>query len=400
MTNFLLNIIIITLLIVVLVFVHELGHFLVAKACKMLVREFSIGMGPIIKSFKRGETKYSIRALPIGGFVDILGESCEDDNCKKSERENKRSFVNKPIWQRILVIGAGVTMNFFLAAGIFHILLAINNYSVPFSNEGYEYKPVFGEIEIERFSDLGYTEIMEDGTAKMSSMPANGYITSINGQKIEYYSDLLDVLGENAGKGVSVTVCDDSPYYYEWSKDVPTKEIECNDYPVTVNNDGVIGISLNINNSYNKISYKGSGRFFAGLAHSVNFMHYTSFIVPKFIGSYIQKGDYESVAVQSVSSPIAIYFVVDELKTGGWEPILQMGAMMSLSLAFVNLLPIPALDGGRIFLLVIEAVIRRPLNRKFEVAIVKYSFYGLLVLMILVVLKDIIYIKVLQNLFK
>ncbi len=408
--NFAGNVAIIILLIVVLVLVHEFGHFIVAKLSGMLVREFSIGMGPVLFSFTYGETQYSIRAFPIGGFVDILGESCEQDDgekCDKTAKDNPRSFINKPVWQRLLVIAAGVTMNFFLAVGLFYVLLFANDFALPFANEGYEYTPPFGSIERVRFSDLGYSSLDESGGAAAAAMPESGYITQVAGKGISGYEDLQSVLQDRAGKNSIIEVCDDSPYYYDWAEknDIMVDRearasISCEEYIVEVSDDGRIGVILNLNNSYNEVSYRGVEKALGGFAHSVNFFDYTFFIVPRFIGSYIEQGDYESVAVQSVSSPIAIYFVVDQLKEGGWEPIVQIGAMMSLSLAFVNLLPIPALDGGRILLLMIEAIFKRPLNRKLEGAIVKFSFYFLLILMVLVVLKDIVFIRVLQNLFK
>lgn len=444
--NFFENVLIISLLIIVLVFVHEFGHFLVAKLFGMYVREFSIGMGPILFSFKKKETQYSIRAFPVGGYVDILGENCEEeipeesikkdkkssksqniakkekieqeDNvllCNTDELKNPRSFINKPVWQRILVVLAGVTMNFILSACLFYLLLNKNDFRVDFANDGYDYEPVFGILEKEYYSNLSYGNILEDSNAKKAEIPEEGYIIKVNETDIVKYSDLETVFLENKSKTVSLEICNKSILLETWVKrqveegifsqddelvkEITDTELKCGNYEVEVSAEGKIGVGINTSNSLNYLNYN-SKKIFSGFFHSINVIDYTFFIVPKFVSSYLAEKDYESIAVQTVSSPIAIYFVVNELKESGFEPIFQMGAIMSLSLALVNIMPIPALDGGRIMLLFIEMIFRKPLNRKIESLIIRISFYLLMLFMVVVVLKDIIFIKVLQNLFK
>jgi regulator of sigma E protease len=121
------------------------------------------------------------------------------------------------------------------------------------------------------------------------------------------------------------------------------------------------------------------------------------YFIPKFISESLSRGDYKSIAAGSVSSPVGMYFVVDEIKKEGVLSLLNITALMSLSLAIINALPIPALDGGRVFLLLIEKIIGKSLNSKLEAKLIKYSFYALLIFMVLVLLKDIIFIDLIKN---
>ena len=417
--NFLLNILIIVGVLSVLVFIHELGHFLVAKLFKMYVIEFAIGMGPLIYTKKIGETYYSVRLLPLGGFVRILGESYDDsletamrasdvdfvDNGKSGEKgkhviiepkldpeNDKRSFVNKASWKRFLLMVAGVSMNMILAASIFHIILARNDYSWTLVGDVDRPLP-FGEISKVKESELVYS-LPEDENfssgARDADWPEIGVIMSVEGESVYFTSEFREHLKSYAGKSATFSVCD-----YNIESSIVG---ECNEYETYVNDDSHVGIFLYPNYFYN-VSYNGAEKVFAGWVHIVNQLDFTFQSLPKYVSQLWDNGEYKSVMAGTVSSPVGMYFLIDGLKEFGFSPIFELVAQMSMFLAIINILPIPALDGGRIILLIPEMIFKKRLDPHIENLLIQYSFYFLLLLMILVVLKDIVLIDVLKGMF-
>jgi regulator of sigma E protease len=398
--NFVLNVSIIILIIGILVFVHELGHYLAARATGMLVEEFAIGFGPVLWSFKKGETNYMIKLLPLGGYVKILGEAGEEDDWLESKdvkekltkdeineleesKNNPRSFSNKPKRARFLVMIAGVTMNYALAVICSYIWLAGNNYAVQLPADMIDLNTVFAEKVLEKQGPLLYTKLSEEGVAIKAGLPTEGEIKSIDGQSVELSSNFREVIKQKIGKEVSINIC---------------KETLCSDYKVTVPETGVIGIYLPVNYSLS-LQYNGTTRIFAGFASTVDNLKLMGYVLSSLFTTAKETGNYQDVAVNSFSSPIALYFVVDAFKAYGVAAILRLVGEFSFSLALINVLPIPALDGGRIFLLAIEALRGKPLNRKIENTIIAVSFYALMLLMLVVVLKDIWFINVIRDMF-
>ena len=155
------NILLLLAVISILTFVHELGHFLAAKAVKAKVLEFSIGFGPKLISKKGKETEFSLRALPFGGYVKILGDG--DPTQEKESRKDKGNLKNKSKWAQMLVMLAGVTMNILLAITLYTIYLGSNGWKMIVSNTYEDFKPVGAVISKERYSDIPYEIATEDG---------------------------------------------------------------------------------------------------------------------------------------------------------------------------------------------------------------------------------------------
>ena len=374
------NIILLLLVISILTFVHELGHFLAAKLVKAKVFDFSIGFGPSLISKKYKGTVYNLRILPFGGYVKILGDG--DPTSKKEDIKSKGNLKNKSKLAQMFVMLAGVTMNILLATILYTIFLASNGWKMSIGSTYEDFKPVGATIERERVMNLPY-ELSDEGGALDSNMYEKGYILSIDGEDIDDYRHLVDVLKKNKSKEINIFACDMNE--------------ECNFFDVIVSEEGKIGVYTGEN--YDVYIDYSKNKIFSGASHSLNIVKLTGQVFGSMLSQAKDTGDYSELS-NTVSGPIGIYFIIDYFKTLGIIMFLGILADLSISLAVINLLPIPALDGGRFFILLIESILRKDLNEKVESAIINISFMLLIALIVLVMIKDIINIQELKSLFK
>jgi len=374
------NILLLLVVISVLTFVHELGHFIAAKLVKAKVLEFSVGFGPKIYSKKKNETDFSIRALPFGGYVKILGDG--DPTESKENRKDKGNLKNKSKPAQMFVMLAGVTMNILLAVGLYTLYLGNNNWQFAIGSEYDDIHPVGAVIVKERVSDIPYM-LAEDGGAKDSGMYEEGYIISVNGEEILDYDELTNVLSSLKGKTASVHACD--------------TDNNCDTFEVLISEDGKLGVYTGYN--YNSYLDYSKNKLFSGFSHSINVVKLTGEALSSLISDAKKTGDYSELS-NAVSGPVGIYFIVDYFKTLGLISFLGILADLSLSLALINIFPIPALDGGRFFILLIESIVRKDLDEKVEAAIINISFIFLILFIILIMVKDIVNINELKSLFK
>lgn len=374
------NILIVVLVLGVLIFVHELGHFLLAKLNGVLVEEFSIGMGPKIFSRKRGETEYSLRAFPIGGYVAILGEvETEDPMQQKFAKESPRSFLNKKWWQKISILIAGVFFNFLLASIIYYALLIPMGNALSITESVADDGLWFGEVEKVIFEDyVSYDQLVEDGNATAAGWPDTGIILSVGGKDISASDELIQMAQENRGKSIDVEICDVDDLS------------QCSIYKTAVSDQGHFGIYVN-SNYYYEVHYTGVTGVLSGFAHSLNTIQITINGVVDIFDKADQTGDY-SEAVNTFGGPVALYFIVDYVKDLGVVGVVGLVASLSLTLAVMNLLPIPALDGGRIVLVVIREILGERFSHKLEAILVGGSYAILMLFMLAVVVKDVFYI--------
>lgn len=377
--SFVLNLIIILIILGVVILVHELGHLIACKLTKVYVEEFAIGLGPKIYSKKFGETLYTIRAFPIGGFNKIRGEDFDSEKVDK----DPRSLVNQKPSVKLFIILSGVLMNLLLAVGIFYILLSTMSFQFGLGSDFDDFDPVVGQVNKEIIDEkVRYEGLIEGESAYLAGLPEKGYIEGINGNEILLSSDFVEIVKENAGDDVTIEVCD---------------EIGCDEYVVSVSQEGRIGIML-FQNYYSYIQYTGWQKPLVGFAHVLNWGKIFGIAVGDLFSEASETGDYEQVAM-SVAGPVGLYVVIDYLRELGWIPLVGIIADISLSIGIINLLPIPALDGGRALMILPEAIFRRPLNKKFEAWAIQISFVLLLLLMVAVLFKDVIYFERLRELF-
>lgn len=376
-----LNIIILLLIIGILTFIHELGHFLAAKAIGARVLEFALGFGPKLFSKKVGETMYSLRALPFGGYVKILGDGDPVEE-KLEKGDEKRDLSKKPKWQQIIVMLAGVTMNIILAIIVYYIVLGANGWKMILNSNYEDFKPVGATISREVDGDVKYVEVVEDSGASLAGIPKEGVIEMIDGQELVYSTDVSKLVKDKGGDYVVMNIC--------------TEGDVCSDYTVKVSDDGKVGVVLPAN-YFVTLSYV-ENKFFAGFSHIINNLSLVGRAFRGILGRAKQTGDYTELS-NSVSGPVGMYFVIDYFKQFGFISLLGVVAELSLSLAIINVFPIPALDGGRVLILLIEGIFRKDLNEKVEAAIINISFIFLILLILFILIKDIVNIDSIKNLF-
>lgn len=318
---------------IVVVF-HEFGHFFIAKIFGIKVHEFAIGMGPKLFKINKGDTDYTLRLLPIGGYVKMEGEDEYSDDL--------RSFSQKPVGVRMAVIAAGAIMNFILAIIVFSIYAY--NVGVPTTtiNEATEKLPAYE-----------------------AGLRAGDTITSINNFDVNSWEDIKTSINASNGKEITVKVIRDN------------KELEFTIKPVmdSETNRLIIGISPKMTKSL-LLSIKNG---FENMAMILGLMF-------QFIGMLF-KGN---VSSGDISGPIGIVVLVGEAAKSGFQYVLYVAGFISINLGFFNLLPIPALDGSRLVFLLVELVRGKPISQEREGFIHFIGFVFLIVLMIIVAYKDII----------
>jgi len=374
------NILLFLLVISILTFVHELGHFISAKIIGAKVLEFSLGFGPKLFSKKWRETIYSFRGLPFGGYVKILGDGDPGEEMN-SKADDKRDLRKKPKWQQIFVMLSGVTMNILLAISIYYVVLASNGWELVLNSDFKDFKAIGAEVYLEREGDVEY-EIIEGGKASEAKLPEKGFIKSIDNKEIVYMEEVGEYISTKKGETISINICVDE---------------KCSDYVIEVPEEGKIGISLP-SNYLVILSYK-EHKLFAGFSHIRNSLVLIGNKLEEMIGNARLSGDYSELS-NSVSGPVGIYFVIDYFKKFGVIPFLGMIADLSVSLALVNVLPIPALDGGRVMILLLEWIAGKELDEKIETKIINGSFIFLIILILFIIIKDIVNIDSMKEIFK
>jgi regulator of sigma E protease len=354
------------LIIGVVILVHELGHFIAARATGMKVEEFAIGMGPKIWGKKRGDTEYMIKLFPIGGYVKILGE--------EERVKEKGSFSEKSVGARVLVAVAGVSMNFLLAVVIFYVVLAFQGFEyigVPYYEN---YSPVFGDQEMVYAYPVTVVDILPDTPAEEAGLTAPVEIFAVDGEEIENTDQLKKKIENNTAGEIDIEIVMGESERYEVT--------------VGVSEEGKIGVELAPDMEVWQLEYNGVTRVFTGFAHSVNMVHANVYVLGKLIGQSVEEGTVEPVA-SSVTGPIGLFAIIDIVKQfGGVLGLLDLVGLFCIALVIMNMLPFPALDGGHVVLLGIEAVRGRPVDEKVQQVMFIVGIVILLMLMAVISAKD------------
>lgn len=380
------NILLLILVLGVLVFVHELGHYVAARLVKAKILEFSLGFGPALISKRYKGILYAIRIIPLGGYVKILGDGDPGDEDIVSKDDWKNSLDKKSKIAQIFVMLAGIIMNISLAVIIYYISIGASGWKLYSGADIEKFRPLAAEVYRERLDDVKYIEVKENSPASSANIPSHGILLSIDGKKIEYNDEISRVIQDRRGKDAVLNICTDG-----------SSGRDCKDYIVNIPEEGVIGI-VTKSNYLDVLSYE-KFKIFTGFAHLYNNLN---LIKDEFVRIFLKArstGDYTELS-NSVSGPIGMYYIVDHFKTYGVIPFISIVADISLSLAIMNILPIPALDGGRVFILMLEAIFRKDLNKNVEALIINISFLLLVLFMVGIIIKDIVNIQAFEQMFK
>lgn len=387
-----LTILVFVLLLSVLVLIHEAGHFFTAKYFGIKVEEFGWGFPPRLFGIKRGETVYSINLLPIGGFVKLYGEDdagggqLKSPNTKSQipKTDLKRAFFARPAWQRALVVFAGVVMNVVLAFVIFYVYLGINNFktSLPLLSQ-YQFTNTHQQNYNLNPKDSVVSYVESDSPAASLGMNTPAKITQINGKPVKDRESLIKTVNNNKGKEISITWNELMTGHTKTGVVTPRKN--------PPKNQGSLGIAFV---PISVISYNTPAqKILSGITFSFDQLVYTGKVLGQLIAVSVETRNAAPVS-GAVSGPIGIgYGVFEVLQLPNTREVIStlllLAGAMSLSLAFFNVLPIPALDGGRLFFIVIEMVTKRKVNPEFEAKAHTIGFALLMLLIIVIMFSDI-----------
>lgn len=354
-----LTIITFIIILALLILAHEFGHFVAAKKSGVKVEEFAFGFPPRLFSIKRGETNYTINALPLGGYVKMLGEL--------EHSKDKRAFENQTRWKRFLISVSGVLMNLILAWVLLTIGFSVGMSPIVSPADQIPGKKLSNEVIIADYSekspakDVGFLvgDVIKDVSAKDSAVVVN------------QFADLTNFTDSHAGQAIVVTYVRDG--------DTKTQEVTLLD-----STDAPLGVIL-VERSVIRVPWYKS--FYIAAREEYRVAVFTF----EFLGSFIHDLFATGKAGEGVGGPVAIYTYTGVFLKMGILALIQFVAMLSINLAIINILPIPALDGGRILFIIIESIARKKIiKEKVENIIHTVGFAFLLLLIALITYGDII----------
>ncbi len=338
-TSFLLTAVSSILVFGTVIFVHELGHFVTAKLSKITVHEFAIGMGPAIIKFNKNGTLYALRLIPIGGFVSMEGEDEESDA--------PGSFSKAPIKNRILVITAGAIMNLLLGFVLAVIITATS-----------------GSI-----TSRTIAEFYDGATTQQSGLAVNDEIVAVNGRRVFTTYDISYEFARAQQSAADLTVLRDG-------QNVQLNNVQFETY---IAEDGSTQFVIDF-----KV-YGIQKTIFNVIEQSFLFMlSLMRMVVMSLIDLVTGR-----IAINNLSGPVGIVTAIGTATSAGLSSLLILTTLITVNLGIFNILPLPALDGGRLVFLILEAIRRKPINPKYEIAINAVGFMLLIGLMLFATFNDI-----------
>jgi regulator of sigma E protease len=376
------TVIIFVIILGALVFVHELGHFITARWNGIKVDEFGFGFPPRIGGFVKDSTTgkyrfilgdkdersehtiYSINWIPLGGFVRIEGED-------GGHTDDPNSFANKSACVRVLVLAAGVLMNFFLAWILFSVVFSLG---LP--------QPI-DDSERENYPDarVQIVDIRQGSPAAAMGLQAGDAIIAIENVKIKGLQSVSDTIAANKGREIAVEV------------DRFGKSMTLHGTPRTESpaGEGALGISFS---ETAVVSYP----WYKAIWHGAQATYTVTVSILEAFGRMIASLFGAPKVPIDVTGPVGIVYMTKQMSDLGIAYLLQFAALLSINLGIINILPIPALDGGRILFVLIEKLKGSPVSRKIEGMIHQVGFILLLLLMLFVTIRDFSQFKLLQKL--
>jgi regulator of sigma E protease len=340
-----------------MVFIHEAGHFLIAKYFNVKVLKFSLGFGPKIAGRQVGETEYSVRYIPLGGFVKMLGENDDDEESEKIAPEDERRAFNKqPAIKRIAIVAAGPVFNLILA-----LVLFCGSYMIS------------GD-EI-RTTEVG--QVTENLPAFKAGIRQGDVITSVDGEAVKGWDDLRSIIQNKVGKTMSMAIKRQGQTINVTI--VPEQTKTQNEFGETIESAQIGIVSAG---KYEQIYYNPLQAIDQGFKATWKWIKLTCLVVVKLFEGV--------VSVKTLGGPLMIGQLTGELVQHNIGYLIPFVAIISINLGILNLFPIPILDGGLIFFLIVELIMGRPLSIKKRELAQKIGFSLLIALMVLVFYNDIL----------
>ena len=337
----------------ILVFIHEFGHFIAARLCGVGVEVFSLGFGPKILKKRIGRTQYCLAAIPLGGYVKMVGE---EPGASIDPDDENASFTHKSLWQKTIIVAAGPFFNFLLAIFIFYVLYQFSGI--------YLAKPIVGKV-------------IEDSPALSAGIMPGDVIKEINKTKIESFEDISRII--SAGKGEQLNIIVDRDGRFKTLILSPVLKPDKNVFGEEIEK-YVIGIA-GAGESFHK-SLSPFAALLRSFKDTYGLIKLTLLSVGKMISG--------SVSADNLGGPLMIAQMAGEQAKAGIMNFAWFIALLSVNLGIINLFPIPVLDGGHLLFFGIEAATGKEVSNKLREKLVQFGAAVLVALMVFVFYNDIV----------
>lgn len=377
MLEIILTILLFLFIITFIVTIHEFGHYKMAKKFGVQVDEFSVGMGPLVyKKIYKG-TQYSIRAFPVGGYVKMLGES--------ESSEKKGSYTTLKPWKKLIIIFAGVVMNIFLAV-IVYTILAITSAGTFFGiliNDNYTYP-----IADSHLKKIAVSTVEEDSPAKSAGLKSFDVINKVNNVDYKDYDEFKKVVSENTEKEIPLEIAS----YLGGPKTTVLVTPRDREKHNLSDKQGAIGFSL-VPVYFSRADFNGASLPLAGALFAIDTSSHYFDTLGTIFHAAIEKKD-ATIVTDSFSSPVGTYAATKKvLDLNGIYGVLTIVALLSLTIAIMNAVPFPSLDGWHGLFIIIEMITKRKVPERLYNIVTLTGFVLLLALGVFITLKDIININ-------
>ncbi len=314
----------------ILIFVHELGHFICAKFFRVKVLKFSLGFGPTVIGKQMGETEYVISAFPLGGYVKMYGENPTDE---VEQSLVARSFAHKPVWQRFLIVASGPVFNLLFATFLFFLIFAFAGLPQPLP--GTKIGPV-----------------APDSPAEAAGLQKGDIIVSINGQKTEKWTDIVELVGKSGGEPVKLVIKRGDETFE--TTGTPKLQEDKNIFGEVIGKRYLLGIMRTEEVVYEKVSFIEA--LHAGIIQTWNIIFLTLLAIVKIFQRVVPASE--------LGGPILIAQLAGQQMKAGLLNFVNFMAFISINLGILNLLPVPVLDGGHLVFFSVEALRGKPLSMR------------------------------------
>ena len=341
----------------ILIFVHELGHFLFAKLFKVRVLKFSLGFGPKLFSKTVGETEYQLSALPLGGYVKMFGEN-PDEQTEAGSIDKQASFAHKTVWQRFVIVLAGPVFNLLFSLLLFFFVFLF-----------------MGLPDTRDTTKIG--QVTPDSPAAIAGVQVDDVILTINGHATDEWMDVLNLVKDSQGEPLRFLV-------------------------VRENSEVELLVTPTVQAAKNMFGEEVEQRYMIGIVRADDLFYTPTGIVGAFTAACQQTWMYISltvlgfakliqqvVPVSDLGGPILIAQIAGQQMQAGWINFIFFTGLLSVNLGILNLLPIPVLDGGHLVFLSLEAIRRKPMSEKVQIYAQQFGIAFLGITMIFVFYNDI-----------
>ncbi len=339
-----------------LIFVHEFGHFLFAKLFNVKVLKFSLGFGPKLFGKQLGETEYLVSAFPLGGYVKMYGENPSEE---VDQDQVARSFARKPVWQRFIIVAGGPTFNILFAAFLFFLLFSIVGLPQPLPG-----------------TKIG--GVSPDSPAEAAGLKSGDIILSINGKKTDRWEDVSTIIRDSGGEPVTLMVQrgDETIKVVGTPREQEIKNI----FGEVTGKRLLLGISRTEEVVYEKVSLLRA--LSAGITQTWNIIYLTIMGIVKMIQNVIP--------AKELGGPILIAQLAGQRMEAGWVSLVSFMGFLSVNLGILNLFPIPILDGGHLVFFSVEAIRRKPLSMRTQELLQQVGLVIIIGLMFFVFYNDLV----------